>query len=93
MTTHHDADHATPIVAEHLALLAKATETVADPQVRHRGTLGGALSHADPAGDQAAVAVALDATMEIAGPSGSRSWPPRTSSPTTSPRRWGRTRS
>ena len=46
---------------------------MADPQVRHRGTLGGALSHADPAGDQAAVAVALDATMEIAGPSGSRS--------------------
>ena len=72
MTTHHDIV-TDAVVAEHLALLAKATETVADPQVRHRGTLGGAVSHADPAGDQAAVAVALDATMEIAGPSGSRS--------------------
>lgn len=74
MTTHH-ALLTDPIVAEHLALLARATETVADPQVRHRGTLGGALSHADPAGDQAAVAVALDAVMEIAGPAGSRSVP------------------
>lgn len=74
MTTHH-ALITDPIVAEHLALLAEATETVADPQVRHRGTLGGALSHADPAGDQAAVAVALDAVMEVAGPSGSRSVP------------------
>jgi carbon-monoxide dehydrogenase medium subunit len=72
MTTHYTVI-TDAVVAEHLALLAKATETVADPQVRHRGTLGGALSHADPAGDQAAVAVALDATMEIAGPSGSRS--------------------
>jgi carbon-monoxide dehydrogenase medium subunit len=74
MTTHH-AVLGDPVVAEHLALLARATATVADPQVRHRGTLGGALSHADPAGDQGAVAVALGATMEIAGPSGSRSVP------------------
>jgi carbon-monoxide dehydrogenase medium subunit len=74
MTTHHTL-LGDPVVAEHLALLARATETVADPQVRHRGTLGGALSHADPAGDQGAVALALDAVMEIAGPSGSRSVP------------------
>jgi len=71
MTTHHDVI-ADPLVAEHVALLAKTTATVADPQVRYRGTLGGALSHADPAGDLGAVAVALDAEMRIAGPNGER---------------------
>jgi carbon-monoxide dehydrogenase medium subunit len=74
MTTHHDVI-ADPLVAEHLALLAKTTATVADPQVRYRGTLGGALSHADPAGDLGAVAVALDAEMRIAGPNGERTVP------------------
>jgi carbon-monoxide dehydrogenase medium subunit len=59
-------------VREHLLLLAKAVETVADPQVRHRGTLGGALVHADPAGDVGATALALDATFEITGSSGTR---------------------
>ena len=61
-----------PLVHEHLALLGKATETVADPQIRHRGTLGGALSHADPAGDLGAPALALDATMVITGSGGER---------------------
>ena len=50
MTTHYDVQR-DPLVAEHAALLAAATDTVADPQVRHRGTFGGALAHADPAGD------------------------------------------
>ncbi len=72
MTTHHDVVN-DPIVAEHLSLLAKTAATVADPQVRHRGTLGGALVHADPAGDLGAVAVALGAVFEIAGPGGRRS--------------------
>jgi carbon-monoxide dehydrogenase medium subunit len=48
---------------------------VADPAVRHRGTLGGALAHADPAGDLAAVALALDAELVAAGPSGRRTIP------------------
>ncbi len=64
-----------PLVHEHLALLGKATETVADPQIRHRGTLGGALSHADPAGDLGAPTLALDATMVITGSGGERSVP------------------
>ncbi|SDO39180.1 carbon-monoxide dehydrogenase medium subunit [Nakamurella panacisegetis] len=72
MTTHHDVV-TDPVVGEHLSLLAKTAATVADPQVRHRGTLGGALVHADPAGDLGAVAVALDAVFELAGPSGRRS--------------------
>lgn len=59
-------------VAEHVGLLAKATQTVADPQIRHRGTLGGALSHADPAGDLGAPALALGATMVVAGSDGTR---------------------
>jgi carbon-monoxide dehydrogenase medium subunit len=52
--------------------VAKATATVADRQVRHRGTFGGSLSHADPAGDLPAVAVALDALLVVAGAGGSR---------------------
>ena len=52
-----------------------ATETVADPQVRHRGTFGGALVHADPAGDLPAPALALDAELVIAGPGGRRTVP------------------
>ncbi len=60
------------LVKEHVALLGLATQTVADNQVRHRGTLGGALAHADPAGDLGAPALALDAEMVIAGGSGNR---------------------
>jgi carbon-monoxide dehydrogenase medium subunit len=71
MTTHHDVIN-DPHLAEHAALLALATRTVGDPQIRHRGTLGGALVHADPAGDLLAPVVALDAEMVIAGPGGRR---------------------
>jgi carbon-monoxide dehydrogenase medium subunit len=60
------------LVKEHVALLAQAVATVADNQVRHRGTLGGALAHADPAGDLGAPALALEAQMTIAGASGRR---------------------
>ncbi|MEO7126825.1 MAG: xanthine dehydrogenase family protein subunit M [Nakamurella sp.] len=74
MTTHHDVIE-NPLVRQHLSLLAKTTEQVADPQVRYRGTLGGALAHADPAGDLGAVTVALDAEMRISGPNGSRTVP------------------
>src|SRR6188474_1614477 len=55
-----------------LRLAAPATDTVADRQVRHRGTFGGALAHADPAGDLPAVALALDAEFVIAGSGGRR---------------------
>ena len=57
---------------QYAALLAEATATVADPAVRHRGTFGGALAHADPAGDLAAVALALDAELVAEGPGGRR---------------------
>ena len=74
MTTHHDVTR-DPLVAEHAELIATATRTVADPQIRHRGTFGGVLVHADPAGDLLAPAVALGAEMVIAGPSGRRTVP------------------
>src|ERR671933_92084 len=74
MTTHSDV-LADPLIREHAPLIAMATETVADRQVRHRGTFGGALAHADPAGDLPAVALALDAEFVIAGPNGRRTVP------------------
>jgi carbon-monoxide dehydrogenase medium subunit len=74
MTTHYEV-MTSALVRQHCGLLAEATSTVADPQVRHRGTFGGALSHADPAGDLPAVALAFGATMIVQGPSGQRSVP------------------
>lgn len=74
MTTHHEVA-TDPLIAEHLLLLHEAAETVADPQVRHRGTFGGALVHADPAGDLLAPALALNAEMVIAGAAGIRTVP------------------
>ncbi|MCW2582926.1 MAG: coxM [Klenkia sp.] len=71
MTTHHDIC-TDPLIAQYGKLIAEATETVADPAVRHRGTFGGALAHADPAGDLPAVALALDAEFVIAGAGGAR---------------------
>ena len=71
MTTHDDVIH-NALVAEHAPLIAQATATVADPQVRHRGTFGGALSHADPAGDLGAVALTLECEFVAVGPGGER---------------------
>jgi carbon-monoxide dehydrogenase medium subunit len=71
MTT-HDAVATSDLVKEHALVLALATAEVADPQIRHRGTLGGALVHADPAGDLGAPVLALDAELVIAGPDGER---------------------
>jgi carbon-monoxide dehydrogenase medium subunit len=61
-----------PLVAEHALLISKAVEHLADAQIRHRGTFGGALAHADPAGDLGAPALALGAEFVIAGSGGSR---------------------
>jgi len=63
------------LVHEHAALLAKAVAEVADPQIRHRGTIGGALVHADPAGDVGAPVLALEADLVISGPGGERTVP------------------
>jgi aerobic carbon-monoxide dehydrogenase medium subunit len=71
MTT-HAALLADPLVRRYAPVVADTVATVADRQVRHRGTFGGSLAHADPAGDLPTVAVAADATLEIAGASGRR---------------------
>lgn len=74
MTT-HDEVLRDPLVMAHAPLIAQATTTVADRQVRHLGTFGGSLAHADPAGDLPSVATAMDATFEVSGPNGERSIP------------------
>ncbi len=71
MTTHHDVLH-DPLIKQYAGLVAAATAKVADPAIRHLGTFGGSLSHADPAADLPAVALALDAALVAAGPSGRR---------------------
>jgi carbon-monoxide dehydrogenase medium subunit len=74
MTTHYDVQR-DPLVAEHATLLKEAVGTVADPQVRHRGTFGGSIAHADPAGDLLAPVLALDGELVIAGTGGRRTVP------------------
>ena len=71
LTTHYEVVR-DPLIRAHCGLLAQAAATIADPAVRHRGTIGGGLAHADPAGDLPAVITALDATLVAVGPSGSR---------------------
>ncbi|MFF9298425.1 FAD binding domain-containing protein [Streptomyces sp. NPDC014764] len=76
MTTHHDVVR-DALVRRHAGLLAAATATVADPAVRHRGTLGGSLAHADPAADLPAVVLALEGELVAVGPRGRRTIPAR----------------
>ncbi len=71
MTKHHEVIESS-LVQEHARVISEATATVADPQVRHLGTFGGSLAHADPAGDMPAVVLSLGAEMVAAGPNGQR---------------------
>ena len=61
-----------PEVAAAAPLLARATSLIGHFQIRNRGTLGGSLAHADPAAEYPAVALALDADLEVLGPDGTR---------------------
>jgi len=71
LTRHTDVERS-DVIAEHLPLLANATSHVGDPQVRHRGTIGGSIAHADPASDLPATTLALGATYVAQGPNGTR---------------------
>jgi carbon-monoxide dehydrogenase medium subunit len=71
LTTHDDVMR-DPLVAAHCGLVAQAAGMVADPAVRHRATICGALAHADPAADMPAVMLALGATIIARGPGGDR---------------------
>jgi carbon-monoxide dehydrogenase medium subunit len=55
-----------------LGVIAKAAATIADPQVRNRGTIGGSLAHGDPASDLPAVLLACDGSVTVHGPGGQR---------------------
>jgi carbon-monoxide dehydrogenase medium subunit len=71
MTTYRDLQRS-PEVHQRAPVVAEAAHEVGDPQVRARGTLAGALAHADPAGDMPAVALALGGSIKAVGPNGER---------------------
>ena len=71
LTRHRDLE-TDPLLAEAVPLLSHAAGEVGDPQVRHRGTLGGSLAHADPASDLPAVLLALGGSLVAKGPNGER---------------------
>ncbi|MDP1821441.1 MAG: xanthine dehydrogenase family protein subunit M [Acidimicrobiales bacterium] len=71
--TRHHVLHTSGLLATDAPLLAHAAGQVGDPQVRHRGTLGGSIAHGDPASDLPAVLLALRATLVARGPEGNRS--------------------
>jgi carbon-monoxide dehydrogenase medium subunit len=70
-TVHHDVASST-VLREKCPMVSDAAGEIGDPQVRNRGTLGGSLAHSDPSADYPAVMLALDAGVQITGPSGSR---------------------
>ncbi len=71
LTRHRDLE-TSEVLARHVPILAHAAGQVGDPQVRHRGTIGGSLAHGDPASDLPAVCLALGATFTVASRSGTR---------------------
>jgi carbon-monoxide dehydrogenase medium subunit len=71
LTRHHDVQNS-ELLHTHAPLLAHTAGEVGDPQVRHRGTIGGSIAHADPASDLPATTLALGATYIAQGPNGTR---------------------
>jgi aerobic carbon-monoxide dehydrogenase medium subunit len=71
-TTRHADLAASELVRDEVPLLAYAASLVGDPQIRHRGTIGGSLAHADPAADLPIALVALGGSVEVSGPGGTR---------------------
>src|SRR5437870_7047921 len=72
LTSHHDIEFS-ELLKQKLSLLTSAASQIGDPQVRNRGTIGGAAAHADPFGDFPACLLALDAELKAVGPKGERS--------------------
>jgi carbon-monoxide dehydrogenase medium subunit len=71
-TTRHADLASSELVIADAPLLAHAASLVGDPQIRHRGTIGGSLAHADPAADLPMALVALGGSVELTGPAGTR---------------------
>jgi carbon-monoxide dehydrogenase medium subunit len=74
LTRHHDLHH-DPVAAREVPLLSAVAGRIGDPQVRHRGTIGGSIAHADPASDLPAAVLALGGTLVARGPGGEREIP------------------
>lgn len=70
--TRHAAVAADPLLAEHCPIVSYTAGRIGDPQVRHRGTIGGSLAHGDPASDLPAVMLVVGAELVCQGPSGER---------------------
>ena len=70
--TRHKAIRDDPLVQEHCPIVSHTAGLIGDPQVRHRGTIGGSLAHCDPASDLPAVMLALGSEFVITGPDGER---------------------
>ena len=70
--TRHRAVETSEVLQREVPLLAHAAGEVGDPQVRHRGTIGGSIAHADPASDLPAVVLALGGSLVAKGPNGER---------------------
>jgi aerobic carbon-monoxide dehydrogenase medium subunit len=73
--TRHRTLETSDVLATECPLLPAVARTVGDPQVRHRGTLGGSLAHADPASDLPAAVLALGGTVVLRSPRGERQVP------------------
>ena len=71
-TTRHAELAASDLLKAEAPILAYAAAQVGDPQIRHRGTIGGSLAHADPSADLPMTLLALGGSVEIIGPSGPR---------------------
>ncbi len=71
-TTRHADIASSELIKADAPLLAHAASLVGDPQIRHRGTIGGSLAHADPAADLPMALVALGGSLELRGPGGTR---------------------
>ncbi len=70
LTPHAELEH-----TSELGLVARAAGTIADPQVRNRGTIGGSLAHGDPASDLPAVMLVCEASVTLQGGGGQRTLP------------------
>ena len=71
LTRHHELA-TSDLLERECGVIAAVAAEIGDPQVRHRGTIGGSVAHGDPASDLPAVLLALDATLTAAGPAGER---------------------
>jgi len=71
LVTHEQIEHSA-LLQQKCPLLPQTATTIADVQVRNRGTLGGSIAHADPAGDWPAAIIVLDAEIKVVGPAGER---------------------